>query len=274
MKLTLFFQLALMLTIALSSCNKNEGPEYYDELDVTLTVYNPDFDFAPHSTIVINDTVALKHDYLSIAQVVDFYKDGGTSDKIIETYKAKFTTLGYTVLPVGDTTADLYLNPVVILSESHDVLYYPGYGWGGYYPGWGWGIGWDIYLSPQTPQQETARNQTKSTIGERSTDYYDYYYPGWGWGWGWGGYYVVSTYKTGVLTVEMAEGQSVREYWHFFEGKTEAEIEATPVDSVPKIKFVWKSFIEGYLSSDLKYDQERLNRGINESFSQSTYLNK
>ena len=268
-KLVLF----LVSVFALQSCYKTQGPEYLDELDVTVTAYDKDFDFKSTKTVIVNDTVALRHDYLNDSQVNDFYKKGGTSDKLVDEIIAQYRAKGFDVKSsrTSDITflksADLYVNPVMILSETTEVMYWPGYGWGGYYPGWGWGWGYYGYYSTDPTNSSLISMNLDSELVDRSTDYY--YYPP---GWGWGGYYT-QQYKTGLLTMEMAEGNSVRAYWKWFSTHTPEEIEAHPEDA-PDLKLVWKAFIEGQVSTDAGYNKDRAERGFDEAFEQAYYFNK
>ncbi len=270
--------LFLLVGTMLTSCYKTQGPEYLDEQDITITAYDVNFDFTKTKTVVINDTVALRHDYLTDDQVKEFYKRNGTSWQIIDEITHQFESKGYLV-KISNTTdtiflnsADLYVNPVMMLSQTTEVVYWPGYGWGGYYPGWGWGWGYSGYYSVGPQNNINTANANLTT--EKNADYYDYgygsYYPGWGWG---GGGYSQYEYETGTLTMEMAEGKSVRDYWNWFATHTPEEIRNYP-DSVPELKMVWKAFIEGQVSGDTKYDDQRGERGFDEAFEQSFYLNK
>jgi len=266
--------LILAASLMLTSCYKIQGPEYYDELDITMTKYDVNFDFKPTKIIVVNDSVILRHDYLTDAQVKQFYARGGSNDKIItETknqLKAKgFEVYGSTVLPDGDSTfiktADLYVNVTTMLSQTTEVYYYPGYGWG-----WGWGYYPYYGVNPNSAEQSLFPSENITT-SSRSTDYYYYpYYPPY---WGGGGY-TQYTYKTGTIVLEMVEGKSTRDYWAWYQGKSPDEIEATPPDQLPHLDFVWHAFMESMLSGDNSYDEERIQRGFNEAFEQSYYLNK
>ena len=270
-KLVLF----LVSVFALQSCYKTQGPEYLDELDVTVTAYDKDFDFNSTKTVIVNDTVALKHDYLSDSQIKDFYKKGGGSDKIVEGIIAQFKAKGFTVKSTHPLDAsflknvDLFVNPVLTMSKTTSTVYYPGYGWGGYYPGWGWGWGYSSYYKSAPNNLSPVSLGADSKLIERSSDYY--YYPGWG------GYYPTYgysyEYKTGFLTIEMGEGDSVRAYWDWFINHTPEEIEDNPND-VPQIKLVWTAFIEGLVSSDVTYNNDRAKRGLDEAFEQAYYLDK
>jgi len=265
--------LMLVASLMLTSCYKTQGPEYYDELDITMTKYDVNYNFKSDTVVVVNDSVVLRHDYLTDAQVKEFFARGGANDKIISETKSQlrakgFEVYGSTVPSGGDSTfiktADLYVNVTVMLSETTDIYYYPGYGWG-----WGWGYYGYYGVNPYDNHGNLFHSENEALI-DRSADYFYYpYYPPY-----WGGGYTQYSYKTGTTVIEMAEGQSVRDYWAWYMGKTPDEIEATPPDQLPQLGFVWHAFMESILSGDNSYDEERVQRGFNEAFEQSYYLNK
>ncbi len=96
------------------------------------------------------------------------------------------------------------------------------------------------------------------------------YYPGWGWGgypgWGWGGYpgyyppyyyppnYYVTSYTTGTLKMEML---NLNDY-DIIEGDTLARI-------------YWHGALHGVMTSSNVTN--RINKGMNQAFTQSPYLN-
>ena len=265
-QLLLLFMISLMFT----SCYKIDGPEYYDELDITLTMYDSEFDFKPTKTLVVADSVTLRHDYLTDDEVRQFHRNQGP--KIINEIVKQFEDKGYTVLRAkeameGDSsfvkTADLFLNPTVMLSKTSGIAYWPGYGWG-----WGWGYYGYYSTNPNMGLQ--ADNSSNLVVSDRDANYYYPYYPYYPPYWG-GTYY---EYKTGTIALEMGEGQSVRDYWNWFKDRTEDEIINTPADEFPQIDFVWHAFIEAMISGDDDYDKDRVERGFNEAFEQSYYLDK
>lgn len=266
--------LILAVSVMLTSCYKTQGPEYYDEMDITMTKYDVNFDFGATKTIVVSDTVILRHDYLTDAQVTKFFSRGGTSDQIVSEIKRQFRAKGYEVKGSGSMhtedstffkTADLYLNPTVMLSETTEYYYYPGYGWGwGYYGYYGY------YGVNPFDSDNTINTLEHQELVERSADYYYYpYYPGY-----WGGGYGEYTYQTGTIVLEMGEGESVRDYWLWYSDKSRDDIDLTPPEQLPQIEFVWHAFIEAIVSGDNSYDEDRAKRGFDEAFEQSYYLNK
>jgi hypothetical protein len=219
------FLIALVISF-LSACYPYDSV-YTDELDATITVYDTLTDFSKFKTYVIRDSVGLVYnDWLTDAQVNEFYSQGGSSDKIEAMVKAKFDALGYTeVTDLAD--ADFAINMTMFAIEySTYYYYYPGWWWG--YPGY-----WPPYWGPY-----------KKSVAD-----VNYYYP-------WYPYYPSYTYYTsyeGLLLVEMADAKTI-------------------TDNDPEIRFIWEAGIQGSLTSDKSYNQERIQRGLDEAFEQSPYL--
>jgi len=96
--------------------------------------------------------------------------------------------------------------------------------------------------------------------------YYDYYwgwypgYPGWGWGWpGWGypgwGYPIYGgSYSTGTLIVDMWDTD-----------------EYDPDSDEPR-GIIWTGIVDGILAGSSSQSQARLDKQINQLFTQSPYL--
>jgi hypothetical protein len=74
--------------------------------------------------------------------------------------------------------------------------------------------------------------------------------------------------------MEIADGQSVRDYRAWADGKSESEIENADPDEVPDVIFRWQSLVNGIAGTDASYNKERAERGIDEAFDQSPYLEK
>ena len=140
--------------LILSSCYKNETV-YYDQLDVTYTQYDTEFDFTSYTSFWLPDSTILKTNYLTDEEIDDFYKAGGTSESTLNIVKQKFMDRGY-VLASDSSLASFVATPTVLMVRSTTVTYYPpgwwwgypGYGWG--YPGYGWG-----YSSVQSYKEGT-----------------------------------------------------------------------------------------------------------------------
>jgi hypothetical protein len=219
----------------MASCYEYHDETYLDELDVTLTFYDTTYSFMGASTFAVRDSVGLLSDYLSDAEIAAFYMPGGGNDQIKNAVRGQLTALGYTEVS-DDENYDLGVNLVIAAVENTEYYYY-GW-WYGYYGYYGW--------------------------------YYGGWYPYYGYPW----YPVSYTYQKGTLLMELATGESIREYRVWAEGKTQAEIENADPDEVPDINFVWQGMISGVAGSEKAYNKERTERGIEEAFDQSPYLSR
>ncbi len=224
----------LLIALGISfifSCSPYDSV-YTDELDATITVYDTTYThFGEYKTFAIRDSVILIHnDWLTDAEVTNWYSNGGSSDQIRAMVLKKFQELGYT--QVTDTANADYLVNMSMFAIEYTSYYY-------YYPGWWWGYPgyWPPYWGPYY-------KNNKSTAG------INYYYP-------WYPYYPSYTYYTsyeGLLLLELIDKNSVN-------------------DSDPQIRFVWEAGVQGSLTSDKSYNQQRIQRGLDEAFEQSPYLN-
>ena len=109
-----------------------------------------------------------------------------------------------------------------------------------------------------------------------SSEYYSYYYGGYwdwypGWGWWYPGYPgypgypwypsypwypgYISSYTTGTLMIEMADRESY-----------------DPEDN--SVEFIWTGLVDGLLVKNSSNTRNRLEKQINQLFTQSTYLQK
>lgn len=238
---TLWFLIGLVFFgLMTTSCYKEQEAATLDEYDVTLTIYDKDFDFTSYSTFIVRDSVLIISDYLTDEEINEFY-ESGTSDDIRKAIIDKFTELGHTEVEMDDNP-DFMISPSILMTKETGVVYYP-YWWWGYGGYWGWYGGY-----------------------YKSTNYY--YPPYWGWYPSYGATYY--SYKTGTIVMEMADGDSVRDYQQWLEN---AGDDPDP-DDAPKIVFKWTASIDGILSSTGNYNIERAKRGFNEAFEQSPYLKK
>lgn len=229
---------SLVLILIATSCYNKQPDTDLADLDVTITYYDTEFDFSLYNTFAIRDSVGLIQDNMTDEQIAEFYEEGGASEKIREYWKQAFIDLGYQYLE-NDSSFDFGINPVVVLVENTATVNYPGFWWG--YPGYsGWYGGW----------------------------WYPYY------GWYPPTYYQVYNFKTGTIMVEMADGQSMRDYWEWIDGKTDEELEnANPAD-IPPVKYPWTALVNGVVSQDGKHNGETAERGFREAINQSPYLQK
>jgi hypothetical protein len=236
MKLTKLLMLFAVASVALTSCYKNDTV-YTEDYDLVLTYYDTDFDYSVNKTFYIRDSVGLISDYIEQGddQWDRFYRPGGASPQIRNEVIRQMKNYGYTQILDSLGDADVAVNMVASLFRTEGVAYYPGY-WG-YYPGYWWGYypGWDPY------------------------------YPGYPW-YGGGTYY---EYTTANLMIEIADGDSLRALIKYVESNPGAD----PADpQAPKMKYLWQAFVNGILTENGEYDMDRVLRGIDQAFEQSTYL--
>lgn len=223
--------------MVVTSCFKPNDTVYLDELDVTLTYYDTEYNFQKNTTFSVRDSVGLISNYLTDQQEEDFYKPGGTSDKIREYIKQQFIDQGYTYVGENDSP-DFNVNLVVAFIDNTTVITYPPGWWWGYYP----------YYSY----------------------YYYYWYPWWGYPW----YYSVYQYKTGTLLIEQVDGASLDAYRQWADGKTQDEIENADPNDVPQVEISWQALINGVAGTSADYNVDRAERGVKEAFEQSPYIKK
>jgi hypothetical protein len=235
-KCLLFVTLGFVLM--LTSCYKEQDATSLSEYDITLTRYDTEFDFNTYQNFYVRDSVMLYSDYLEDSDIAKFYE--GTSDEIRNKIIEKFLSLGYTEVQ-GLENADFAINPIISLTKQEGLIY--NWWWG--YPGyWGWYGGWYF----------------------KDTDYY--YYPPY---WNWYPTYTYYNYKTGSMSLEMVDAESIRAYQEWL---NEGNADTADLEDVPQIIFRWNAYIDGVLSSDAGYNTDRAARGFNEAFDQSPYLAK
>jgi hypothetical protein len=223
--------------LMLTSCYKSETV-YYDELDVTLTNYEVDFNFSSYTTFAMPDSTILKTNFMTDEEIEEFFADGGAGEKTLELLQTSFESRGYTHTDSYEN-ADFVAVPTILMMKYSGTVYYPpGWWWG--YPGYGWGWGW-----------------------------------GWGWpGYGWGpGYGYTYQYKTGTIVLEMVDGASFGEYVEWQESNP-GQGQQSAANEVPTLLIRWMASIDGYLASDANYNADRAKRGMDEAFEQSPYLKK
>jgi hypothetical protein len=223
-------------SLVFTGCYKYNDDVYLDELDITLTYYNSEFDFQPYVKFTIRDSVGIITNYLKDSEIEEFYKPGGTSDKIRDFVKQKFIDLGYTYVD-SDQPADFDVNLLTAYIDNTYVVSNPGWWWG-YYP------------------------------------YYSYYYYWWYPWYGYGWYYNVYNYQSGTLLIEMADEASLEAYRDWAEGKTPEEIENARPEDVPEVQINWQALVHGVAGTSGDYNKDRAERGVNEAFDQSPYLKK
>jgi hypothetical protein len=124
------------LGIVLLGCYP-QGPEYVDDLDVVLTYFNDDYEFASKQTYARPDKIVKITGNLRDGEDPVFIPDA-TAALILAQIDANMQDLGYQKVDVS-ADADLLLAPAAW--ETTTIVYWYDYWywwWGGYYPGWGY----------------------------------------------------------------------------------------------------------------------------------------
>ncbi len=164
----LFF--ALMALAILAGCN-DRGADYVEDLDITLTRYNPEYNFGDGiHYYVMSDT---------IIHIIDGKENDEVERKwdetILSQIQLNLTNQGYEKVdldPETYTPGDVdFIVTVSAISSKQYGYYWWGYPSWGYFPGWGW-PDWGY---PGYPG-----------------------YPGWG-------YPLTYSYRVGTLVVEFAD---------------------------------------------------------------------
>lgn len=130
--------LALALYI-LAGCYP-KGPEYYSDLDLTVTDYDMEYNFGDQKKYFMADTVEY------ITNIEDGELDDADVEKLLLEIESNFMSRGYEKVEVADIDdAEFAITVSVIASKNSGVGWVPG---PPYYPGWGWGPGWGGYYPP------------------------------------------------------------------------------------------------------------------------------
>lgn len=130
---------AIILIVLVAGCYP-KGPEYYSDLDLTVTDYDDSYDFGAQKSYWMADTVEY------ITNIEDSEIDDADVQKLLQQIETNFTDRGYTRLPLDQPdAADFVITVSVIASKYTGVGWTPAPPW---FPGWGWGPGWGGWYPP------------------------------------------------------------------------------------------------------------------------------
>jgi len=111
------------------------GPDYAEEMDVSITKHNPDYDFTAKATYAMPDSIVKITGNIAEGDKPEFIPDEA-AEQILGMIEDNMTSLGW-------QRVDVSANPDMLLSvaswETTTVYYYYDYWywwWGGYYPYW------------------------------------------------------------------------------------------------------------------------------------------
>jgi len=117
-----------------------KGPEYYSDLDLTITDYDPEYKFGEQKKYWMADTVEY------ITNINDSELDPADVQELLNQVAANLSDAGYEQLPLDNPDeAEFVITISVIASKNTGVGWVPG---PPCYPGWGWGCGWGGYYPP------------------------------------------------------------------------------------------------------------------------------
>ncbi|BDD07220.1 hypothetical protein AUTU_47030 (plasmid) [Aureibacter tunicatorum] len=233
------FAWVALLGFMLLGCYPIDDGRTFDETFTTVTNYDTDFfpdSTYTYSTFSLTDSVKLIDRKDNIIDPEEFYEKGGWNDQILAQIREGFLAKGYTEVPREDNP-DFGVNAAAVVTKTTQVGWLPWYG-----PGyWYWWGGW-----------------------------YPPYYP-------WNpGYTYAYTYETGYLMFEMADGDSWQQFqlFHAQNPNINSVDNSGPPPEGSQLKFRWQAIVTGLLSNNNQYNYDRIERGINEAFEQSPYLDK
>lgn len=129
----------LLIIFGISGCYP-EGFETYEETDIVVTDYNPDYDFSSVGTFYMPDT---------IHHIGEEEPDREWDSFVLGEIETGFENLGYTKIDVYDMNnpPDVVVDVSILevdYTQIYSYPYWPGYGYP-YYPGYGWGYPWYGY---------------------------------------------------------------------------------------------------------------------------------
>jgi len=113
------------------------GPDYVEEMDVSLTKHNPDYDFVGKATYAMPDKIVKITGNVTEGEDPTFIPDA-TAQKILAIIADNMSALGWQRVDVS-ASPDLLLTPAAW--ETTTIYYYYDYWYwwyGGYYPYWGY----------------------------------------------------------------------------------------------------------------------------------------
>jgi hypothetical protein len=136
------------LAVLLTQCYP-EGPEYYEELDLVYSNYDPDYGFDTKQTYAIPDKIMKIDDDLVGGGDPNFVKEPYAT-QLLDKIKVNMANYGWELVDKNDNP-DVVLAPVAYMLTT---TYY--YGYGGYWDWWygGW-YGW-YYPYPVTTSYTTG----------------------------------------------------------------------------------------------------------------------
>ncbi len=141
--------IAVLIGVVMLSCYRSPNDTIFaDDLDVVITNYQPDLNYADEFlTYAISDSFGIASNVDDIDR--DLVNDPVFRANIKEAIMRNMDAYGYQLSKDTLDTPDVYIPVNIIYYNTQGVswnpIYMPGWGWGWGYPGYGWGGGWSYW---------------------------------------------------------------------------------------------------------------------------------
>ncbi|HMG94104.1 MAG TPA: DUF4136 domain-containing protein [Chryseolinea sp.] len=127
--------LMAVIPVVLLSCYP-AGPEYVEDLDVTYTTYNQDFDFQSRQTYAMPDKIVVDVD-IEDGDTTWIYMKDIFATPILAAIDDNLESRGWTKVDISDEP-NVVVTPGALSSTTYFYSYWYDWWYGGYYGGWGW----------------------------------------------------------------------------------------------------------------------------------------
>mgnify|MGYP000521890991 CR=1 FL=1 len=133
-----------LLIFSLASCYP-KGPEFYEDLDLTITDYDEDYDFGAQHFYYLEDSVGIDTNIEDFDETVleEFIDD------LLDQIESNLENRGYVRIDSSEIeNANFVVGVNIVASQNTGAGWVPGPPWYPWYPpGW-WGPGWGGYYPP------------------------------------------------------------------------------------------------------------------------------
>lgn len=113
-----------------------DGPEFYEDTDITFTSFEQDFDFKARSTYSLPDKIVtdveIKNGDTTFVFMKDIY-----AVPILQAIDRNMANYGWEKVAISQSP-DVVLTPGAIRNTTIMYSYWYNWWYGGYFPGWGW----------------------------------------------------------------------------------------------------------------------------------------
>lgn len=113
-----------------------DGPEFYEEMDITFTSFEQDFDFQTRSTYSLPDKIVTDVEIKDRDTTFVFMKDV-YAIPILQAIDRNMAAFGWQKVNISQRP-DVVLTPGAVRNTTVMYSYWYNWWYGGYYPGWGW----------------------------------------------------------------------------------------------------------------------------------------